>query len=94
MFDQNEIDFQMLHLIDSCGSKNTHSNSNTIVKIPIIVLRLVLRKVKYQKYKAVTNSFHGSVSNLASSSTERCKVDQTTESKLICESICLLSLKS
>lgn len=44
MFDQNEIDIQTLDFMDSCGS-----NSTIILKIFLIVLRLVLSKVKYQK---------------------------------------------
>jgi len=59
---------------NSCGSKTIHENSTIILKIFLIVLRLLLSKVKYQQYKVVTNSLHGSTSNLASSSNEHCKV--------------------
>lgn len=94
MFDQNENDIQMLDFIDSCGSKTTHWNSTIILKIFLIVLRLVLSKVKYQKYKTVKSYFHSSILNLVSSSTEHCKVVQILDSKLTHESISLLSLKS
>lgn len=48
MFEQNEIDIQMMHFIDSCSSKNTYLSSTTTLKIFLIVLRNVFSRIIYR----------------------------------------------